>query len=140
MIKIKEKRKVAVLEGENAIAHDEELIRICNYTVDFLQGTIRVVVFRGVMIGDIFTITNPEAFIIEIGNEEDSLVPDPETDRMVVVKGRPLFNELMALGKDSPDKWEGDFTLKQLEEFINDKGLLKRGKKTMTVESILDQD
>lgn len=142
MLNLKQGRKVAVMEGDTAVAKAEIILRItCVYT-DYLRREVRVVMHRGFINPDnSFTITNNEPVMANITDEperqklyEAANIDGVKSIKSVTVPARPLFTLLATPQQGHATRWAGDFRLKDIENIIKEYNLIPE-----ELEGILEQ-
>ena len=134
MIKYKEKRKIAVMEGDVAVVKDEEVLRISSYFVDFIHRVVRVVLHRGFINEDkTFTVTNAENIVIEIKDIQEQKIMTEQG--IVTIPSRLLYTLLITPSDNHGERWAGDFRLKDIEDMITTYNLIDN----LTFDSIINQ-
>lgn len=131
MIKLNSQKKRAVIEtdvagNEVATIKNEDTTMVTNLYVDFINRSVRVIMYRGVIVNNVFTISDPDPVLVDIVDKPETLVHvdganGPE------IRTLPQVNAYTELITPMPNqkRWTGDFRIKDVEDIIKKHNLAK---------------
>ena len=126
MLSFSDGRRVAVMEGDKAVALTENLLRITHMSIDYIREEAAVIMHKCIQRADgIVEVSNPSPVTVSIRNEKAQkkvpLVNKAGAVDYVDIPERNLFDQLIGTGEGA---WIGDVSQLDIEAIIIDNDLL----------------